>query len=71
MKLSELAKIWNEQLEKYGDRDVVVDVDARTFNYYLAEIVYAGMCLSDEDYTNEPYLLSNPATDMFIIGLEN
>ncbi len=38
MMLSELVNNSKSALEKYGDREVLVDVEARTFNYHLAEI---------------------------------
>lgn len=70
MMLSELVKICSDKLEKYGDREVLVDVEARSFNYHLVEISHAGMAVSKEDYVADPSLIADPILGMFIIGLK-
>lgn len=38
MKLSELVKETKLHLEQFGDKDVVIDVEARCFNYHYVDI---------------------------------
>ena len=71
MKLQELKLAVDNAIEKYGDRDVTVDVEARKFDYHLAEVKYANMMLSDDDYTESPELLDDESLNMFVISLTN
>lgn len=69
MKLSELTKICNDKLEKYGDR--IVFTEARKFDCHLVDIKYAGMTMSDEDYKDDPSMLDHDTPlGSFLIILE-
>lgn len=70
MMLSELVKKAQDSLAKHGDRVVMVDVEARTFEYHMAEVKRSGMALSDEDYAEDPELLEEPHLGWFILELE-
>jgi hypothetical protein len=70
MQLSELAKICNEAIEKYGDRRVVVDVEARHFEYHYADLDGAGMTMTADTYKDEPELLEDPQLGLFLVHLK-
>ena len=70
MKLSELTEICKDSLEKYGDRDVLVDVEARHFEYHLARINGAGMTLCADDYKDDPELLDCTQLGLFLINVD-
>lgn len=70
MKLSELSQTLTAALVKYGDREVLVDVEARKFDYHLAAITRAHMTLTDESYEESPEDLNDEDFGKFIISID-
>jgi len=59
VQLSDLKKEIDDALLKYGDREVLLDVDGRKYDYCYAPIKDAGMAMCDEDYEKDPQLLGD------------
>lgn len=71
MKLSELIADANKILEKYGDRDVVIDTEAMTYNCHFVDITRIGMQFRDSTYKEHPDLLTENPYNIVIIDLDN
>jgi hypothetical protein len=70
MLLSELKEKIDSAFSKYGDREVLVDVEATAYDFHMAEIKHAGMLLDDESYHDDPDLLTTRGTNWFVINPE-
>lgn len=69
MKLSELITKAQAIKDKYGDREVLVDTEAATFDCHLVSIDAVSMPLGDESYKESPSLLKDFGTAL--IHLDN
>lgn len=71
MMLSELAKISSDLLEKYGDRQVVVDTEAMEYLCHWVEIADIGTVLSQESIDEDPLVMSQSPFDSIVIYLDD
>lgn len=69
MKLSKLIQSAQVIMDKYGDREVLVDTEAATFDCHMVEVKAVTMPLRDESYKEDPKLLESFGTA--IIHLDN
>lgn len=70
MKLSELVANATSALEKYGDREVFIDVEARTFDCHYVNAKFADMSMGDDTYKENPDYLDEPVLGAFIISTQ-
>lgn len=71
MKLSVLISEATKVLEKYGDREVVVDTEAMSYNSHFVDITRIGMQFRDDTYKEHPEFLTESPYNIAIIDLDN
>lgn len=71
MKLSEFILEATKVLEKYGDREVVVDTEAMSYDSHFVEITRIGMQFHDSTYKEHPEFLTDYPYNIAIIDLDN
>lgn len=71
MMLSELVKISSDLLEKYGDRQVVVDTEAMEYLCHWVEIADIGTVLAQDSIDEDPLVMSKSPFDSIVIYLDD
>ena len=71
MLLKDLAAACEHAVRTYGgDRELLIDVEARKFDYHYARVLHASMVCGDEVYLDHPELLKHRDTSFFFLVAE-